>query len=54
MFVMKPAIAKRMEILESRVPTDPEFIALGKRSAKLGGLLSVIGLPIVWMMIAKP
>jgi uncharacterized membrane protein len=53
-FVAKPAMVKRLAILESRGPTDPEFIALGKRSAKLGGFLSLIALAIVWMMVAKP
>jgi uncharacterized membrane protein len=53
-FVMKPATARRLEILESRGPSDPEFIALSKRSGMLGGFLSLIALAIVWMMVAKP
>jgi uncharacterized membrane protein len=54
MFVMKPAVAKRIELLESRGPADPEFVALGKRSAMLGGVLGLIGLAIVWLMVTKP
>jgi uncharacterized membrane protein len=53
-FVMKPTLARRIAILETRGLDDPEFVALGKRSAKLGGVLSLLGLAIVWMMISKP
>jgi uncharacterized membrane protein len=53
-FVMKPTLARRIAILETRGLDDPEFVALGKRSAQLGGVLGLLGLAIVWMMVAKP
>jgi uncharacterized membrane protein len=53
-FVMAPSVTRRIEILSSRGPSDPEFIALSKRAATLGPILSVIALIIIWLMVAKP
>jgi uncharacterized membrane protein len=53
-FVMAPMMRRRIAILESRGAFDPEFIRLSKRSAILGGILSLITLTIIWLMVAKP
>jgi uncharacterized membrane protein len=53
-FVLGPMGKRRLAILESRGPSDPEFIKLSKRSAMLGGLAGLITLTIIWMMVAKP
>jgi uncharacterized membrane protein len=53
-FVLGPMGTRRLTILESRGPADPEFIKLSKRSAMLGGLAGLITLTIIWMMVAKP
>jgi uncharacterized membrane protein len=53
-FVMAPMTNRRIAILETRGPSDPEFIRLSKRSAMLGGILSLITLTIIWLMVAKP
>ena len=53
-FVLGPMGKRRLAILESRGPSDPEFIKLSKRSAMLGGLAGLITLAIIWLMVAKP
>jgi uncharacterized membrane protein len=54
LFVLGPIGKRRLAILESRGPSDPEFIKLSKRSAMLGGLAGLLTLVIIWMMVAKP
>jgi len=53
-FVLAPSVTKRLRILEERGASDPQFIALSKRSAMLGMGLSLVTLVILWLMIAKP
>jgi uncharacterized membrane protein len=53
-FVMAPMLKRRMIIVDRRGPADPEFIALSKRSAMVGAILSVITLTIIWLMVSKP
>lgn len=53
-FALGPIGKRRLAILESRGPSDPEFIKLSKRSAMLGAVAGLITLVIVWMMVAKP
>ena len=53
-FVMVPSAKKRIAILDARGPADPEFIALSKRSAAIGGILGLITLVILWLMVSKP
>ena len=53
-FLLGPMGKRRLAILESRGPADPEFIKLSKRSAMLGGIAGVITLAIIWLMVAKP
>jgi uncharacterized membrane protein len=53
-FVLGPMAKRRLTILESRGPSDPEFIKLSKRSAMLGGIAGLITLTIIWLMVAKP
>ena len=53
-FVMVPSAKRRIAILAERGPSDPEFIALSQRSAKLGPALSILSLIIIWLMVAKP
>ena len=54
MFVLGPMGKRRLAILESRGPSDPEFIKLSKRTAMLGGIAGLITLTILWLMVAKP
>lgn len=54
LFVLAPSVSKRLMILSARGMADPEFIALSKRGAALGGVLSLLTLVILWLMIAKP
>ena len=54
LFVLAPSVSKRLTILGARGIADPEFIALSKRSAALGGVISLLTLVILWLMIAKP
>ena len=54
LFVMVPSAKRRIAILSERGPSDPEFIALSQRAAKLGPALSVLALIIVWLMVVKP
>ena len=51
---MVPSAKRRIAILSERGPSDPEFIALSQRAAKLGPAMSLIALIIVWLMVAKP
>ena len=53
-FVLGPLTRRRLAILESRGPSDPEFIRLSKRTAMLGGIAGLITLVIIWLMVAKP
>jgi uncharacterized membrane protein len=53
-FALGPIGKRRLAILESRGPSDSEFIKLSKRSAMLGGVAGLITLVIIWMMVAKP
>jgi hypothetical protein len=53
-FLLGPIGKRRLAILESRGPSDPEFIKLSKRSAVLGAVAGLIALAIIWMMVAKP
>jgi uncharacterized membrane protein len=53
-FVLGPIGKRRLAILESRGPSDPEFIKLSKRTAVLGGIAGLITLTIIWLMVAKP
>ena len=53
-FLLGPIGRRRLAILESRGPSDPEFVKLSKRSAMLGGLAGLITLVIIWLMVAKP
>jgi uncharacterized membrane protein len=53
-FAHAPIGRRRLAILETRGPSDPEFIKLSKRSAILGAAAGLITLVIVWMMVAKP
>jgi uncharacterized membrane protein len=52
--VMVPSAKRRIAILAERGPSDPEFIALSQRAAKLGPALSLLALILVWLMVAKP
>jgi uncharacterized membrane protein len=52
--VMVPSAKRRIAILAERGPSDPEFIALSQRAAKLGPALSILALVIIWLMVAKP
>ena len=54
LFVMAPMMKRRMAILDARGPADPEFLKLSKRSAILGGVLSLMTLTIIWLMVSKP
>ena len=53
-FIMVPSAKRRIAILAERGPSDPEFIALSQRAAKLGPALSIVALIIIWLMVAKP
>jgi uncharacterized membrane protein len=53
-FVLIPSVSKRLAIVETRGPADPEFIALSKRAAAIGALLGIGTLVILWLMVAKP
>jgi len=53
-FILGPIGKRRLAILQSRGPSDPEFIKLSKRSAILGALAGLITLVIIWLMVAKP
>jgi len=53
-FILGPIGRRRLAILESRGPSDPEFIKLSKRSAMLGAVAGLITLAIIWLMVAKP
>lgn len=53
-FLLLPTVPKRLAILEAKGPTDPEFIALSKRSAAIGGVLGLLSLVVLWLMVAKP
>ena len=53
-FMMVPSVKRRIAILAERGPSDPEFIALSQRAAKLGPALSLLALILVWLMVAKP
>jgi uncharacterized membrane protein len=53
-FVMVPSARRRIAILRERGSSDPEFIALSERAAKLGPILSVMAVIIIWLMVAKP
>ena len=54
LFVMVPSAKRRIAILSERGPTDPEFIALSQRAAKLGPAMSLLARIIVSLMVAKP
>ncbi len=49
-----PTLRREIAVLESRGPSDPEFLALSKRGAILGGVLGVIVVTIVALMVFKP
>lgn len=53
-FLLLPTVPRRLAILETKGPTDPEFIALSKRSAALGGLLGLLSLVVIGLMVWKP
>jgi uncharacterized membrane protein len=53
-FYLTPLGKKRERLLVERGPADPEFVRLSKRSAMVGGLLSLVTLIILWLMVAKP
>lgn len=53
-FLLLPTVPKRLAILEAKGPTDPEFIALSKRSAAIGGVLGLLALVVLWLMVSKP
>lgn len=53
-FLLIPTVPKRLAILEAKGPTDPEFIALSKRSAAIGAVLGLLALVVVWLMVSKP
>jgi uncharacterized membrane protein len=53
-FMMMPSVKRRIAILGERGPSDPEFIALSERAAKLGPALSLLAIILVWLMVAKP
>lgn len=53
-FVMPALFRRRLAILAAKGPSDPEFVALSKRAAMIGGILGLLTLAILWMMIAKP
>lgn len=53
-FMMMPSVKRRIAILGERGPSDPEFIELSQRAAKLGPALSLLALILVWLMVAKP
>jgi uncharacterized membrane protein len=49
-----PTLRRQIAVLESRGPTDAEFLALSKRGAILGAVLGVIVVSIVALMVFKP
>lgn len=53
-FLLIPTVPRRLAILETKGPTDPEFIALSKRSAAIGAVLGLMALAVLWLMVAKP
>ena len=53
-FVLLPTVPRRLAILETKGPTDPEFIALSKRSAAIGAALGLMALVVLWLMVSKP
>lgn len=52
--VYTPTLRKQIAALEARGPNDPEFLALSKRGAMVGGILGLIVLGIVALMVFKP
>jgi len=53
-FMMIPSVKRRMAILQERGSSDPELIELSQRAMKLGPILGVVTLVIIWLMVAKP
>jgi uncharacterized membrane protein len=53
-FLLLPTVPKRLAILEARGASDPEFIALSKRSAAIGAVLGLLALVVLWLMVSKP
>jgi len=53
-FLLIPTVPRRLAILETKGPADPEFIALSKRSAALGAVLGLMALVVLWRMVSKP
>jgi uncharacterized membrane protein len=53
-FLLLPTVPRRLAILETKGPTDPEFIALSKRSAAIGAVLGLMALVVLWLMVSKP
>lgn len=49
-----PTLRRQIAVLEARGPQDPEFLALSKRGAALGGVLGVLVVIIVALMVFKP
>jgi uncharacterized membrane protein len=52
--VYSPTLKKQIAVLEARGPEDPEFKALSKRGAIVGGVLAALVLVVIWLMVAKP
>lgn len=52
--VYTPTLRKRIQVLEARGGSDPEFLRLSKRGGMVGALLGVIALSIIWLMVFKP
>jgi uncharacterized membrane protein len=53
-FLLIPTVPRRLAILETKGPADPEFIALSKRSAAIGAVLGLMALVVLWLMVSKP
>jgi uncharacterized membrane protein len=53
-FALIPTVPRRLAILETKGPTDPEFAALSKRSAVLGAVLGLMALVVLGLMVWKP
>lgn len=49
-----PTLRKQIAALERGGPDDPEFVALGKRGAMLGGVMGGIVFVIIGLMVYKP
>jgi uncharacterized membrane protein len=49
-----PTLRRQIAVLEARGAQDPEFLALSKRGAAMGGVLGVLVVIIVALMVFKP